>query len=284
EIDYKRNVELGTEYKRKIQSGKESIIKTNEEIKKWEEKGEESREKINKLTETKSEFEEKVNNVRSKQANLKNEILEEEKILKGQRYQKEKRANEIFEAEVELTKLEQEEKTLMEKIGTSVSEISEADRLEETEIELKKNIIEALQEKLNKLGQINFAALEEYQEEKERYDNLVNQRNDIINAEETLIETIQKINDTAREKFIETFEKIRMSFRDVYTKFFEDGEADLLLTEDSDPLEAKIGIVSRPSGKKLNSISLLSAGEKALTAIALLMSIYMVKPSPFCVL
>jgi len=172
----------------------------------------------------------------------------------------------------------------MEKIGDEGIEVSEDDKLDETEIEIKRRGIEALDKKLESFGQINFAAVDEYQEEKERYNNFIKQRNDIIEAEKTLLETIQRINKTACEKFMETFGKVRMNFKSIYSEFFKNGDADLLLSDDSDPLESKIVIVSEPFGKRLQLISLLSAGEKALTAIALLMAIYQVKPGPFCVL
>ncbi|NVM01437.1 MAG: chromosome segregation protein SMC [Candidatus Helarchaeota archaeon] len=284
EMDFKGSVELDKEYKRKITLGKESILKTNEEIRDWGKRIENSQNKINESVITKNNFEERIDNIRAQQVNLKNDIFEEEKRLKEKRNQRDNRANDIFESEIKLSGLQQEEKMLMEKIGDVGVEVSEDDKLDETEIEIKRRGIEALEKKLDSLGQINFAAVDEYQEEKERYDNFIQQRNDIVEAEKTLLETIQKINKIACEKFVETFEKIRINFKSIYSKFFENGDADLLLSDESNPLESKIMIVSKPFGKKLQSISLLSAGEKALTAIALLMGIYRVKPSPFCIL
>ncbi len=144
--------------------------------------------------------------------------------------------------------------------------------------------VQEMRVRIEKMGAVNLAALEDYKAEKERYEFLTKQRDDLIEAEETLEKTISEINIKARAKFLETFEQIRKNFQVNFSKFFEGGEANLNLKEGEDPLEADIGIVARPHGKKLQTISLLSGGERALTAIALLFSIYQFKPSPFCVL
>ena len=271
-------------YKRNIEKGKEIIVTLNEEIAGLVEKVEKIQSEIEEYLKSKIQFEEKMNTLKADQADCKNKVFEEEKSLKEMRAENEKRTNDIFALEIKKTNLEQEEKRLVELLGDDSDGISEEDKLSETDVEIKKKRIEDLNNKLDDIGQINFAAIDEYNEEKERYDNLFSQRDDIIEAEKTLMETINKINKTAREKFVQTFEKIRNNLKDIYGHFFEKGEADLLLTDSPDPLESKVMIVSKPGGKKLQSISLLSAGEKALTAIALLLAIYKVKPSPFCVL
>jgi chromosome segregation protein len=112
---------------------------------------------------------------------------------------------------------------------------------------------------------------------------LTGQRKDLEEARQSLLEAIEKINATASELFLQTFSRVDEHFRTVFTTLFEGGEAALQLTGD-DPLEAEIEILARPRGKKPQSLSLLSGGEKALTAIALLFAIYLVKPSPFCIL
>ncbi len=138
--------------------------------------------------------------------------------------------------------------------------------------------------RLKLLGTVNFLAYEEWEEENTRYLFLKGQVEDLRNAEKTLIDTISEINDTAQTKFIETFDSIRKNFQDIFsTLFLEGDEADIKLSE-GDPLEAQIEIIAKPRGKRPHSIDLLSGGEKTLTAIALLFSIYLVKPSPFCIL
>ena len=151
------------------------------------------------------------------------------------------------------------------------------------EIEIKKRV-EELRRKIDSLGPVNWSALEEYERESERLEFYKNQREDLLQAKSTLLKTINLINKTARERFYQTFNQIRKNFRRTFTLFFDGGEADLKLDPSEDPLEAEVKIVARPKGRELNVLNLLSGGEKALTAIALLFAIYQVKPSPFCIL
>ncbi|HSQ76684.1 MAG TPA: AAA family ATPase, partial [Bacteroidota bacterium] len=114
---------------------------------------------------------------------------------------------------------------------------------------------------------------------------MTSQRKDLIEAEKILLATIEEINATAQKKFLDTFELIRTNFIDTFKSLFDPGdECDLRLEEEVDPLEARIEIVAKPRGKRPTSIDLLSGGEKTLTATALLFAIYLVKPSPFCIL
>jgi chromosome segregation protein len=140
-----------------------------------------------------------------------------------------------------------------------------------------------LQEKLRSLGPVNLLAVQDYEERRQRLGFLTGQRKDLEEARQSLLEAIEKINRTASELFLTTFQQVNENFQKVFTTLFEGGESALLLTGD-DPLEAEIEILARPRGKKPQSLSLLSGGEKALTAIALLFAIYLVKPSPFCIL
>lgn len=142
-----------------------------------------------------------------------------------------------------------------------------------------------LKQKLRSLGLVNELALQEYEEEKQRLDFLVSQRDDLLKAEKQLRDTIAEINKTATELFNATFQAIRQNFINIFRELFNEGdEADLILEEAPDPLEASIEIVAKPKGKRPQAITLLSGGEKTLTATALLFAIYLVKPSPFCIL
>ncbi len=141
-----------------------------------------------------------------------------------------------------------------------------------------------LRGRIESFGPVNLVAFSEYSEEKQRFEFLVGQRGDLLEAEKTLTTTIAEINHTAHQKFRETFEQISENFKTTFQSLFNGGEAELKLDQNADPLEAKIEIIAKPAGKKPQSIDLLSAGEKTLTAIALLFAIYLVKPSPFCIL
>jgi chromosome segregation protein len=144
--------------------------------------------------------------------------------------------------------------------------------------------IESLQKRLDEIGPVNLVAIEEYEETEQRYQFLSKQHDDLVSAKVQLLEVINRINVQTRQMFAETFEKIRENFRTLFVEVFGGGKADLVLLDQNDVLESGIDIVARPPGKQLQSISLLSGGEQTMTAVALLFSIYQVKPSPFCVL
>ncbi|HUL44995.1 MAG TPA: chromosome segregation protein SMC [Bacteroidota bacterium] len=145
--------------------------------------------------------------------------------------------------------------------------------------------VKNLKDRIRVLGAINFAAFDEFTTESQRLNFLTQQRDDLLEAEQTLINTIEEINATAQRMFLETFDKIRQNFITTFKELFLEGdECDLRLEENVDPLEANIEITAKPRGKRPTSIDLLSGGEKTLTAIALLFAIYLVKPSPFCIL
>ncbi len=149
--------------------------------------------------------------------------------------------------------------------------------------EAKGQIID-LKSKLNQLGSVNFMALEEFETQSERLEFYEKQLEDLSSSENILTQTIEEINANAEKKFKETFDQIRINFKDLFTKLFgTEGEADLELANDK-MLESDIKITAKPPNKKPHSIEMLSGGEKTLTAIALLFAIYLVKPSPFCIL
>ncbi len=144
--------------------------------------------------------------------------------------------------------------------------------------------VERLKARLRSMGPVNLLALDEYDEESKRLEFLQAQFEDLERSKASLIEAIDQINKAARQMFVETFELVRENFVSMFQRLFEGGEADLRLLEPDDPLESPIEIVASPREKKLGRLSLLSGGERALTAIALLFAIYLVKPSPFCIL
>jgi len=143
-----------------------------------------------------------------------------------------------------------------------------------------------VRQRIKNIGEVNPLAIEEYDREVERLSTFETQMEDLRQADAKLRQTIKEINDTAQERFLTTFSLIRDNFKKVFSTLFnEDDECDLILDEDQeDPLESKIEIIAKPRGKRPSAISQLSGGEKTLTAIALLFAIYLVKPSPFCIL
>jgi chromosome segregation protein len=141
-----------------------------------------------------------------------------------------------------------------------------------------------LKERLRKFGAVNLLALEEYEVAAEREKFLSAQLTDLTTAKNDLRSTISKINKTARQLFSDTFAKVQENFSNLFVELFAGGEAHINLIDPEDPLESDVEIIARPGGKKLLPITMLSGGERALTAISLLFSLYLVKPSPFCIL
>ncbi|MGJ8694790.1 MAG: chromosome segregation protein SMC [Verrucomicrobiaceae bacterium] len=146
-------------------------------------------------------------------------------------------------------------------------------------------IVADLKRRLDSMGPVNLDAIEEYDELEERHTFTKNQHDDLVNSKTQLLEIIDRINTESERLFAETFNAVATNFKSMFKKLFgEKATADLILQDVDNPLECGIEVIAKPPGKKLQSISLMSGGERSMTAVALLFSIYMVKPSPFCVL
>ena len=162
------------------------------------------------------------------------------------------------------------------------AEIREGEELPPLEQAEKK--VEKLKQEREQLGGVNLRAEEEANEQEARMATLVADRDDLVGAIDRLRRGIQSLNREGRERLVESFEKVNQNFRQLFTKLFEGGEAKLTFTESEDPLEAGLEIFARPPGKRLQSLNLLSGGEQALTAMALIFAVFLVNPAPVCVL
>ena len=141
-----------------------------------------------------------------------------------------------------------------------------------------------LRTKLEGMGPVNLVAIEEYEELQQRYEFLSTQEQDLTKSKQQLMDMIRKINKTTSEMFQTTFNQVNANFQETFKKLFNGGSARLVMVDEEDVLESGIEIIARPPGKRLQNVSLLSGGERTLTAVALLFAIYMIKPSPFCML
>ncbi len=201
---------------------------------------------------------------------------------KSEDIQKDLHHFEVQEAQVNVEmrnieeKLQVEYKVDMDNPPVALEEDFNGEAAEKQSIELRA--------KIERLGLVNMVAVEEYDELNQRYKFLAEQRDDLLKAKDDLQKAINKINLTSKELFTSTFAMVQENFKDTFQRLFEGGRAELILIDEGDVLESGIEIVARPPGKRLQSVSLLSGGEKALTAIALLFALFMVKPSPFCLL
>jgi chromosome segregation protein len=162
-----------------------------------------------------------------------------------------------------------------------LSLVEQSQRIDWTRVE---ELVRDLEQRVDSMGPINMDAIQEYDELEQRHQFLEQQLADLTKSKSELLDVIAKINETTRKLFADTFEQIRVNFQEMFVELFGGGKANLVLADESDPLESGIEVIAKPPGKQLQSISLLSGGEKTMTAVALLFAIYMVKPSPFCVL
>jgi len=222
------------------------------------------------------------------QAELFQHTSSREKDIKELRTSRDTLSDNLHELEIRINTIDSE----MRSISSRILEEYETDVNSLIAISPDEKIIDddatahltELKEKLKKFGAVNLLALDEYREADERERFLDEQIGDLETAASELKSTISRINQTARNLFNDTLEKVQTNFKNLFVELFSGGEARIQLVDPNDPLESDIEIIARPRGKKLLSITMMSGGERALTAIALLFSLYLVKPSPFCIL
>ena len=155
---------------------------------------------------------------------------------------------------------------------------------EEFDVQEVEQAIRELKEKIRRMGEVNLAALSDFHTTNERYQFLKTQQEDLSDSIHLLHQTIERINRTTKQRFLDTFERVNENFKNIFAHLFHGGKAELSLTDESNPLESGIEISANPLGKRMQNLTLLSGGEKAMTAIALMFSVFKVRPSPFCLL
>lgn len=282
--------ESGIENMRSRQRSRAELLEqSKEKIADYRKKIKESGEQLEKARAQKKEADEKLSFAEEASSKQRGKINEVEKELKELRKRKEVNLELVHHLTMAKEKFEMKAEGLSDHIWETyeilMDQLSE-ELPKDMEPDEAKSRVSTLRQKLNRIGDVNPLAIEEFREEKERLEFHEEQIKDLRDAEAEMRETIAEINETATERFSETFEKIRNNFKNVFSTLFnEDDFCDLVIDEEAeDPLEAKIEIRANPRGKRPSSINQLSGGEKTLTAIALLFAIYLVKPSPFCVL
>jgi chromosome segregation protein len=182
----------------------------------------------------------------------------------------------------DLESIIEEEGTIAERVEEELQNVDLEDGPDWKFIELA---VEELRGRLDSMGPVNIDSIDEFEELEERHDFVKGQHDDLVVSKEELLNVIEKINTETTVLFAETFKQVQTNFREMFKELFgSSAKADLILLDEGDPLECGIEVIAKPPGKKLQSITLLSGGERSMTAVALLFSIYMVKPSPFCVL
>ena len=246
----------------------------------------EAQRKFLQIEQEKFEAEENVRQLEEEQTNLIEQIAEAQKLMRKARREFDKHNRLRHHLEVTTTQLQMQLKAIsariLEKYQITIDQIEIEDNPVD-DLELMGQI-DTLKTEIAAMGSVNLVAIEEYEEHKKREDFLVTQREDLEKSLESVNQAIQKINQTSREAFLGAFELIRANFQEVFEELFGGGETELRLTDPSDVLESGIDIIACPPGKRPQSITQLSGGERSLVAIALLFAVFKIKPSPFCVL
>ncbi len=223
-----------------------------------------------------------------KKIELENEdLINNESSLKNNNQEYNKAQEELKSHEIKVNRLDVKIDNLLNILTNDYSisyEKAKDKYILEIDSDEARSIVSTLKREIKSLGDVNVGAIEEYDRVKERYEFLNKQKEDLTNAENVLLEIITEMDDIMKDKFSSTFNKIKEAFNETFRKLFNGGKAELKLTDPSNILETGIDIIALPPGKKLQHISLLSGGEKTLTAIALLFSILKVRPVPFCIL
>ena len=223
-----------------------------------------------------------------KKIELENEdLINNESSLKNNNQEYNKAQEELKSHEIKVNRLDVKIDNLLNILTNDYSisyEMAKEKYILEIDSDEARSIVSTLKREIKSLGDVNVGAIEEYDRVKERYEFLNKQKEDLTNAENVLLEIITEMDDIMKDKFSSTFNKIKEAFNETFRKLFNGGKAELKLTDPSNILETGIDIIALPPGKKLQHISLLSGGEKTLTAIALLFSILKVRPVPFCIL
>ncbi len=260
----------------------ESIAKTREELTATEEL-------LITLLKGKEEEEKKLNEADQAYYNLRNELTAKENELR--RKQKSKEGIDILLNEIKdkLTELKLQLAGMKERLSVEfrvdLDAIIDEPRTSETPLEELQEKSERMKKRLENMGEVNPTAIEAYTEMKKRYEFILEQKNDLVTAKDSLMQTIQEVEATANQQFLDTFNKTRENFQKVFKALFsEEDTADMILVDPENLAETGIDIVAKPKGKRPSSIGQLSGGEKTLTATALLFAIYLIKPAPFCIL
>jgi chromosome segregation protein len=241
------------------------------------------------LLRKKDEEERRLNEADQAYYNLRNALGERESELRHKVKEKEQIEQLLGGIKDRLNELKLQLAGMKERLNVefriNLDDIIDQPRTGDTPVEELQEKSDRMKKRLENLGEVNPTAIEAFQEMKKRYEFILEQKNDLVSAKDSLLQTIQEVEATANQQFLDTFNRVRENFQRVFKALFtEEDTADLVLENPENLAETGIDIVAKPKGKRPSSISQLSGGEKTLTATALLFSIYLIKPAPFCIL
>ena len=248
-----------------------------------------SEELLLEMLRKKEDEEKKLNEADQAYYNLRNALQEKESELRMKVKSKEMIDHLVTEIKDRLNELKLQLAGMKERLSVefkvALDDIIDQERTTETSLEELQASSDRMRKRLDNMGEVNPTAIEAYTEMKKRYEFILEQKNDLVSAKESLLQTIQEVEATANQQFLDTFNQVRENFQKVFKALFtEEDTADMILVNPENLAETGIEIIAKPKGKRPSSITQLSGGEKTLTATALLFSIYLIKPAPFCIL
>ena len=287
ELDFKTN-QLN-ELKKQIENNTVQLSETKQQSEQCTLQLSQIEEELISMLKSKEEEERKLNESDQAYYNLRNQLSEKESLLRHKIKEKELLEHLLGEIKDKLNEVKLQLAGMKERLHVefriNLEDILDEARTGNAPVEELQEKTDRMKKRLENLGEVNPTAIEAFQEMRKRYEFILEQKNDLVNAKDSLLKTIQEVEATANQKFLETFHLVRENFQKVFqTLFTEDDQCDLILENPENLAETGIDVIAKPKGKRPTSLTQLSGGERTLTATALLFAIYLIKPAPFCIL
>lgn len=287
ELDFKSN-QLN-ELRQQIENNTAQLSDTRQQIEQCIEQLEQVEDELFNMMKAKEEEERRLNEADQAYYNFRNELNEKESLLRHKVKDKEQIEHLLAEIKDKLNEVKLQLAGMKERLHVEfriqLEDILDEARINEMTVDELQDKTDRMKKRLENLGEVNPTAIEAFTEMKKRYEFILEQKNDLVTAKESLLQTIQEVELTANQKFLETFHKVRENFLMVFKSLFtEDDQCDLILENPENIAETGIDVIAKPKGKRPFSLTQLSGGERTLTATALLFAIYLIKPAPFCIL
>jgi chromosome segregation protein len=287
ELEFKTN--QINDLKLQIENNTTQLGETANNISQSEQSLKEIEEGLLELFRKREEAERALNETDQAYYNLRNQLSEKESELRHKVKDKEQVEHMLSAIKDKVNELKLQLAGTKERLNVEfriqIEDILDQERTSETGVEELQEKADRMKKRLENLGEVNPTAIEAFTEMKKRYEFIVEQKNDLVTAKESLLKTIEEVEATANQKFLDTFNLVRDHFQKVFqTLFTEDDQCDLVLENPENLAETGIDVLARPKGKRPTSLTQLSGGERTLTATALLFAIYLIKPAPFCIL
>jgi len=287
ELEFKTN-QLN-DLKSQIESNTAQLGETASNIDQSAQSLKEIEEGLLQLMHSKEDDEKKLNEADQAYYNFRNQLSEKESEIRHKVKDKEQVEHMLAAIKDKLNELKLQLAGMKERLNVefriNLEDILGEARAGEVAVEELQEKADRMKKRLENLGEVNPTAIEAFTEMKKRYDFIVEQKTDLVNAKDSLLKTIEEVEITANQKFLETFHKVRENFSIVFKSLFtEDDQCDLILENPENISESSIDVIAKPKGKRPSSLTQLSGGERTLTATALLFAIYLIKPAPFCIL